>query len=285
MSTTEYGFSISAVERWTGLGADTIRAWERRHGAVRPARIRGNVRRYGPDQVRRLLLLQEATRRGHSIGQIAEMSSEDLSRLVRGDHDALEVLASWHDQRQSTALADAYLCSLARLDVDEGRRLLLLAKQLFRPLCSTFLGPLLEEIESRWSDEDDGPAPFVRATFLQQLRGLLFSPTPSGTSKVLVAGPPAMRAWTLLAALAMAAEGLQILVLEEVHPDGLSWPVGLSGAEHQLWVGPGGYAEGRHLFEPDGDRAPPRAGRSTSLPQLEAVAREWRLSGERVAQR
>jgi len=279
------GHPIGAVERWTGLGADTIRAWERRHGAIQPVRGPGKVRRYGPEQVRRLLLLKEATRRGHAIGQIAQLDAEALRRLVREDHDALEVLSSWHDQRQSVALADAYLCSLARLDVDEGRRLLLLARQLFRPMCSSFIEPLVHAVEERWSVSDDGPAPYVRSLFLQHLRGLLFGPAPAaGPCKVLVAGAEGWRPWTLLAALVMAQEGLEAVVLEEVaSPVGLAWPAGLSGAHRRVFVGRSletdfhGFLPGA-VDDVDGSRP---GGLSTTVVQLEAVARAWRLSSER----
>lgn len=285
------GHPIGAVKRWTGLGADTIRAWERRYGAIKPVRGRGNIRRYGPEDVRRLLLLREATRRGHAIGGIARLDSETLRQLLREDQDALEALSSWRDQRRGPALTDAYLSSLARLDVDEGRRLLFLARQLFQPLCSSFLGPLLGAVQRRWSRDGDGPAPFVRSLFLQHLRGLLFGPAPAaGPVRVLVAGPARWREWTLLAALVIVQEGLDAVLLEEVEePESLAWPVGLSGAHRQIFVGAEAGAE-VHRFVPEGaaesEAAPPGpAGLSSSLTQLEAAARGWRVSHQLGARR
>jgi DNA-binding transcriptional MerR regulator len=69
----------------TGLTADTVRVWERRYGAVRPDRTDGNARRYTDREVKRLILLREATSRGHAIGEIANLDEPELVKLVRGE--------------------------------------------------------------------------------------------------------------------------------------------------------------------------------------------------------
>lgn len=76
-----------AAER-TGLTADVIRAWERRYGAVEPARDDGGQRLYTDAEVERLRLLHRATAAGRSIGQVAELGTEALAELVRGDEAA-----------------------------------------------------------------------------------------------------------------------------------------------------------------------------------------------------
>ncbi|MGI9590525.1 MAG: MerR family transcriptional regulator, partial [Myxococcota bacterium] len=47
----EQGFRIGAVSRLTGLTADTIRAWEKRHQAVEPFRSEGGTRLYRESDV------------------------------------------------------------------------------------------------------------------------------------------------------------------------------------------------------------------------------------------
>ena len=59
-----------------------IRAWERRYGAVAPARSDGRQRLYTEDDVVRLSLLQQATSAGHSIGEIATLDADALKALV-----------------------------------------------------------------------------------------------------------------------------------------------------------------------------------------------------------
>ena len=74
-------YPIRAVSKLTGLGIDTLRAWERRHNAVRPIRDdRGRM--YSDADVARLRLLHGAVVRGHSIGRLAALSDEQLRALV-----------------------------------------------------------------------------------------------------------------------------------------------------------------------------------------------------------
>ncbi|MDQ2868397.1 MAG: MerR family transcriptional regulator [Verrucomicrobiota bacterium] len=74
--------TINYVSRQTGLGIHAIRVWEKRYGAVKPARAANNRRLYSEKEVERLKLLRQATGAGHSIGQIARLSSADLHRLL-----------------------------------------------------------------------------------------------------------------------------------------------------------------------------------------------------------
>ncbi len=78
-------YPMRIVTRMTGLTADTVRVWERRYGAVRPDRTDGNARRYTDREVKRLILLREATSRGHAIGEIANLDEPELVKLVRGE--------------------------------------------------------------------------------------------------------------------------------------------------------------------------------------------------------
>jgi MerR family transcriptional regulator, light-induced transcriptional regulator len=74
-------YPIRAVSKLTGIGIDTLRAWERRYGAVTPVRdARGRM--YTDADVARLRLLQGAVVRGHSIGRLAALSDEQLGKLV-----------------------------------------------------------------------------------------------------------------------------------------------------------------------------------------------------------
>jgi len=83
MSATPSGpprYPIRAVSRLTGIGIDTLRAWERRYGAVTPTRDdRGRM--YTEADVERLRLLNGAVERGHSIGRLAGLSNDQLTEL------------------------------------------------------------------------------------------------------------------------------------------------------------------------------------------------------------
>ena len=70
-------YPIRAVSRLTGIGIDTLRAWERRHRAITPVRDdRGRM--YTEANIARLRLLRGAVEHGHSIGRLAGLSDKEL---------------------------------------------------------------------------------------------------------------------------------------------------------------------------------------------------------------
>ena len=74
-------YPIRAASKLTGLGIDTLRAWERRHGAVAPIRDdRGRM--YSEADISRLRLLRGAVEQGHSIGRLAGLTDAELRRLA-----------------------------------------------------------------------------------------------------------------------------------------------------------------------------------------------------------
>ena len=74
-------YPIRAVARLTGLSLDTLRAWERRYGAVTPVRdVRGRL--YSGADVKRLQLLAAAVARGHAIGRLAELMDAELETMI-----------------------------------------------------------------------------------------------------------------------------------------------------------------------------------------------------------
>lgn len=79
---SEHRHSMKLVTRRTGLTPHVIRVWERRYGAVAPARTGTNRRRYADAEVERLELLKRLTDAGHSIGTIATLPTEKLRELA-----------------------------------------------------------------------------------------------------------------------------------------------------------------------------------------------------------
>ncbi len=74
--------AIKGVSRRTGLSAHVIRIWEKRYGAVTPARTGTNRRLYSEEQIERLSLLRDLTRAGHSIGLVAKLQTQALRKLA-----------------------------------------------------------------------------------------------------------------------------------------------------------------------------------------------------------
>ena len=78
-------YKIGAVSRITGIGSETLRAWERRYAAVTPLRTNSGDRNYTRDHIAKLLLLKTLVDAGHSISSVANMSLEDLKESVESD--------------------------------------------------------------------------------------------------------------------------------------------------------------------------------------------------------
>ncbi len=77
----EAHYPIQKAARLTGLSPQVIRIWEHRYRAVGPERTPTNRRLYSPRDLERLRLLREATHAGHSIGQMAQLSNDQLRAL------------------------------------------------------------------------------------------------------------------------------------------------------------------------------------------------------------
>ncbi len=82
MTLSPADLSIKAVTTLTGLNESTIRAWERRYGAVRPQRTPTGRRRYSFLDVDRLRLLAQLTESGQAIGDIAALTDRELGRRL-----------------------------------------------------------------------------------------------------------------------------------------------------------------------------------------------------------
>ncbi|NNC67113.1 MAG: MerR family transcriptional regulator [Gammaproteobacteria bacterium] len=78
-------YKIGAVSRITGIGSETLRAWERRYGAVTPSRTESGDRNYSRDDVAKLLLLKSLVDAGISIGTIAGLNTEQLKSRIDSD--------------------------------------------------------------------------------------------------------------------------------------------------------------------------------------------------------
>ncbi len=99
-------YPIRAVSRMTGIGIDTLRAWERRYGAVTPTRDdRGRM--YTEADVARLRLLDGAVEQGHSIGRLAALDDDQLRDLCSGPAAASPATVTTRSPLDTTALLTA----------------------------------------------------------------------------------------------------------------------------------------------------------------------------------
>jgi MerR family transcriptional regulator, light-induced transcriptional regulator len=127
---------ISAVERDTGLGKDTLRVWERRYGFPRPLRDDKGERLYPPDQVERLHQIRRLMDQGLRPGKLLAASDTELAALLSSaspntetlnpplaalQHNDLPALNAWlYQALASHGLADFVISQLAPLNVQVG---------------------------------------------------------------------------------------------------------------------------------------------------------------------
>lgn len=76
-------FNIKAVASFSGINAHTLRAWERRYGVIKPGREANGRRRYTVVEAERIKTLAQLSKVGHSIGNLAQLSDEELRSLLR----------------------------------------------------------------------------------------------------------------------------------------------------------------------------------------------------------
>lgn len=113
---TSARYPIRAASKLTGIGIDTLRAWERRHGAVTPVRDdRGRM--YTDADIARLRLLRGAVGNGHSIGRLAGLGDAELRHLAA---TAGPIVAAVADPMRRTSL-DTSALSAALHDYDAAR--------------------------------------------------------------------------------------------------------------------------------------------------------------------
>ena len=75
-------FSISQLERFSGIKAHTIRIWEQRYHALQPNRSEGNTRYYDNVQLRRLLNIVSLSNQDYKVSELCIMPDKQLFKLV-----------------------------------------------------------------------------------------------------------------------------------------------------------------------------------------------------------
>lgn len=152
---SEARHSIAVVSRRTGVSQLLLRAWERRYEAVTPARTDTGRRLYTDEDLEKLTLLGLLTGVGHRIGDIATLPMKELRELAEENSAAPAPLVRVAGEAvpASHYLEDALKAINALdprgLEAILNQALTHLSKPVLR---KEFLGPLLEEIGSRWHD-------------------------------------------------------------------------------------------------------------------------------------
>ena len=75
-------YTISDLEKLSGIKAHTIRIWEQRYDALKPMRSPGNTRYYDDRQLRKLLNVVSLSENGKKISELFSMSELEIKLLL-----------------------------------------------------------------------------------------------------------------------------------------------------------------------------------------------------------
>lgn len=139
-------FPVKAAADLSGLSPETLRAWERRHGAVVPHRDDKGRRLYDLAMVERLTRLHRLTDRGHPIRDLAGLEDAALDRLLEEGRHAGYGGVETLPERMLDAVADY------QVDVFDRDLSVAIATLPVPVLLGRVVMPLLREVGLRWAD-------------------------------------------------------------------------------------------------------------------------------------
>lgn len=222
---------MRVVTRLTGLTADTIRAWERRYGAIEPGRSGGGTRKFGDRELRRLGWLAAVTKRGHRIGDVARLPDDALEALADEPASALPATAQAREpegpETGTERLRARYLEAISRFDERTARDELHRAAALFdgRQLVQDVVLPLMRAVGHGWERGEFIPAHEHLVSV--QVRGLVEAMTrlryvPPGAPRIVVSTPAGEQHdfGAVVGAMLAATYGLGVVFLGPSLPAG-----------------------------------------------------------------
>lgn len=203
--------TIKSLAAKTGLPAHTIRAWEKRYGALSPARSDTNRRLYDEADVLRLTCLRRAVETGHSIGQVAHLPTEELELLARREASPA---------KGSSDLVRRCVDAVVRLDASslEGELVRAAASMGVAEMIEGVVIPLIHQLDVRWADgslriAQEHLASATLRTHLERVRSSL--PVPPGAPRLIVTTPSGQvhELGALIVGVMASLEGWNVLYL------------------------------------------------------------------------
>lgn len=207
-------YKMGTFRRLTGVSAETLRAWERRHGLLSPARGEGGHRLYTDEDLRVMRRVLQLVAEGRAIGEIASLGRDALlaAEVDPADVEPAERARAWCDRIVGAATRiDRHAVSLA---LDE-----VFASLSVRAAVRLVVEPVAVEIGARWARGEITVAGehLVSTAMLIRLHRLLeVASTPgSSSAPVVCAGLPGEDhvLGLLVVALHVASSSIPVLYL------------------------------------------------------------------------
>ena len=142
-------YNIKAVAEATGLPAATLRAWERRYGALAPGRTEGGYRLYSERDIALLIWLKERIDEGMTISQALALWQY---QEVQVREPRLAVEARTEPRVDLSEIRQSLTTAL--VDFDEGKADQILAEAFavhgFETVSERIIVPVMTQIGERW---------------------------------------------------------------------------------------------------------------------------------------
>ncbi len=196
-------YPLRVVVEATGLSEHVLRAWERRHSIVQPQRTPGGSRRYRAREIDRLRLAKSAVEVGHRIGDLAQLSDQELRAFVQRPMSA------------PVGAVERVVGALGRFDGNEAEREIGVQLSALGGVsfCRSFVGPLLERIGEEWASQRLCVASeHIGSALVRSALGGILRANRSGTSGPTVLfttlAPETHELGALMAAIVAGAAGI-----------------------------------------------------------------------------
>ncbi|NLN94750.1 MAG: MerR family transcriptional regulator [Bacteroidales bacterium] len=168
-------YSITDLEKITGIKAHTIRIWEKRYKVFNPKRTATNIRCYTDDDLKLLMNISLLNRYGLRISNIVTMSQEELNQKVM---DITENTSS-HNM-----MIEQMIVAMMEFNEDKFEKVLTnsLIKSNFEQTVTNVIYPFLERIGILWLVGTITPAQehfivnLIRQKIIAAIDGLIETP-------------------------------------------------------------------------------------------------------------
>lgn len=190
-------YSITDLEKITGIKAHTIRIWEKRYSVVTPERTTTNIRYYSDNDLKRLLNISMLNRYGYRISSIVKMSKEELSKIV------MDISESSNDY---SLQIEHLIVAMMELNEEKFEKVLsnALIKLGFENTVTGIIYPFLEKVGVLWLVGTINPAQehfivnLIRQKIIAAIDGLMVTHSPDAKKFILFLPPGEMHELSLL---------------------------------------------------------------------------------------
>lgn len=157
-------YSISDLEKLSGIKAHTIRIWEKRYNIIKPDRTDTNIRKYSDCELKKLLNVAILNNHGFKISKIAKFCQETMNT-------ELERL----NEKEAEFQVQIDMLVVAMVELDRRKFEKILGDSTlrigFEETAIRILYPFLQKVGVMWQTDDINPAQehFISSLIIQKL--------------------------------------------------------------------------------------------------------------------